>query len=377
MKKILIGCLLALLPILGFSQYPQFLQDGEQMKTIRDKINNNFTEAWRLFGLYDIDIASLKLRVDALEITTHSHSNKSTLDQITYPFTTSMNTLLNGHTTSINSLGIRVSALEAAPSGGGTGTGDVKVLGTPYTYDMAYFSGNDSTITGGGPVYRNSFLGVGTNNPAVSGHFDHGTATATWLKITLGTTTGQLITDGFDFGMDNAGKAWIKNNETTDLGISQGGSEALTVSTSYIDINRNFRWPSVTPVGTYAYPYVGADHIQRWDSSYILGSKVLSERLIPINKFLKDKNKEGELKWPLVVDNKVQWVYRTQESQFGKMLAFDQGMIEYSLLYIQDLQRQIVDLEDRLSVEAKYRESLEKRFNQMEKDITILKHRSF
>jgi hypothetical protein len=376
MKKILIGFLLALLPILGFSQYPQLLQNGEQMGTIRLKLNNDLTEAWRLFDLINTDITAIGLRTTTLEASSHTHSNMAILSGTTASFTIGINTIINGHTTSINLLNGRVTVLENAGSGGGGGTGDVKVNGTPHTYDIPYFNGNDTTITGGGLVYRNGFLGVGLLNPLVIGHFDAGTATATYLKVTQGTSTGQLTTDGFDFGLDAVSKAWIRNNESTDLGISQNGSEAITINSSYIDIKRDVRWPNVTPVGTFAYPYVASDHIQRWDSSYILGSKVLDEGLIPIKKLLKDKDKSGEIKWPLVVNDKVQWIYRTQESQFGKMLAFDQGMIEYNLLYVQDLYRKIEDLEDRLSVEAKYRESLEKRFNQLEKDVAILKHRS-
>lgn len=50
-------------------------------------------------------------------------------------------------------------------------------------------------------------------------HVDQGDATASALKLTAGTTTGQLATDGFNLGIDTGGIAEIRQYENLDLNI--------------------------------------------------------------------------------------------------------------------------------------------------------------
>lgn len=64
----------------------------------------------------------------------------------------------------------------------------------------------------------NKRLGLGYNTPVSKIHIDSGTSTASNIKFTAGSTTGQTITDGFDLGISNTGIGEIRQRE--NLGIS-------------------------------------------------------------------------------------------------------------------------------------------------------------
>lgn len=73
-------------------------------------------------------------------------------------------------------------------------------------------------------------LGLGTNNPQAKLHIDGGTSTATNIKFTAGTTTGQTINDGFDIGITDVGVAHIRQNEPQPIWFTVGGSTVFNLS---------------------------------------------------------------------------------------------------------------------------------------------------
>lgn len=85
---------------------------------------------------------------------------------------------------------------------------------------------NSGTITNNFGLYQNDAtaknyfagnLGIGLNAPSASLQIDAGNATASALKFTAGTTTGQTSTDGVDFGIDTAGNGLMRQREALDL----------------------------------------------------------------------------------------------------------------------------------------------------------------
>lgn len=66
---------------------------------------------------------------------------------------------------------------------------------------------------------RFSISSVGALSPVSELHIDSGNATASALKFTAGTTTGQTSTDGFDLGITTTGIAEIRQRENLALDI--------------------------------------------------------------------------------------------------------------------------------------------------------------
>ena len=84
-------------------------------------------------------------------------------------------------------------------------------------------------------------LGLGISTPQAKIHIDGGDNTASNIKFTAGTTTGQSVTDGFDIGITSSGNAEIRQRElsnidffTNDVLSARIGSNAVTTFYSTI-----------------------------------------------------------------------------------------------------------------------------------------------
>jgi hypothetical protein len=74
-----------------------------------------------------------------------------------------------------------------------------------------------------------TFVGLGIT-PVNKLHIDSGTATASYIQGTCGTTTGQTSGDGWLIGHDTAGKLWINQQESLAIGIKTNGTERITIA---------------------------------------------------------------------------------------------------------------------------------------------------
>ena len=81
----------------------------------------------------------------------------------------------------------------------------------------------------GGQSYHAGNFGLGIAVPTVRLHQDNGTASSSAHKFTAGTTTGQLVTDGFDVGIDPVGNAVINQNENLDIVVKTNNTERMRV----------------------------------------------------------------------------------------------------------------------------------------------------
>jgi hypothetical protein len=73
-------------------------------------------------------------------------------------------------------------------------------------------------------------VGIGMSTPANAVVVDKGTATASYLQFTAGTTTGQLATDGFEVGIDASGNAIISQQENLPLMVYTNSAERLRIN---------------------------------------------------------------------------------------------------------------------------------------------------
>ena len=80
--------------------------------------------------------------------------------------------------------------------------------------------------------YMAGSLGIGITAPTSALHIDRGTATASYLQFTAGTTTGQLVTDGFDIGIDASGNGIINQQENLPLMMLTNNTERLRITSS-------------------------------------------------------------------------------------------------------------------------------------------------
>ena len=106
----------------------------------------------------------------------------------------------------------------------------------------------------------NKKLGLGLNTPQEKIHIDSGNATASYIKFTAGTTTGQTSSDGFDIGIDTTGAAEIRQRENADLRIytnntlaatfTGGGKTVIGASATPIDITGASAIPQFQIIGT-------------------------------------------------------------------------------------------------------------------------------
>lgn len=86
-------------------------------------------------------------------------------------------------------------------------------------------------------------LGLGISLPVSKLHIDAGNATASNVKFTAGTTTGQTITDGFNIGISSSGSAEINQLEPAPLNISTNGINRISINSSG-DVLLNSTTPS-------------------------------------------------------------------------------------------------------------------------------------
>jgi hypothetical protein len=75
-------------------------------------------------------------------------------------------------------------------------------------------------------------VGIGTIIPANALSIDEGTATASYLQFTAGTTTGQLATDGFEVGIDASANAIINQQENLPLMIYTNATERMRITSA-------------------------------------------------------------------------------------------------------------------------------------------------
>ncbi|MGH7928069.1 MAG: hypothetical protein ACREQV_09760, partial [Candidatus Binatia bacterium] len=117
---------------------------------------------------------------------------------------------------------------------------EVNVMSVSATGAILLQNSADSTTafrvqtTGATPVFTvdttNGRVGIGAATANSALHIDKGTATASALKFTAGTTTGTTAADGFDIGVDNAGNAVINQRENLGLSFSTDNTTRLTIN---------------------------------------------------------------------------------------------------------------------------------------------------
>jgi hypothetical protein len=93
----------------------------------------------------------------------------------------------------------------------------------------------------------NNRLGLGLTTPRSRIHIDAGTGTASNIKFTAGTTTGQTATDGFDLGISATGAAEIRQRENLGLSLFTNNSERFSIQgNGNVRSFGNFRYASLT-----------------------------------------------------------------------------------------------------------------------------------
>ena len=75
----------------------------------------------------------------------------------------------------------------------------------------------------------NDRIGIGIATPTIDVHIDKGTSTASYIKFTAGTTTGQSATDGFDIGITSNGTAEIRQRENNEFILYTNNTESIRV----------------------------------------------------------------------------------------------------------------------------------------------------
>jgi hypothetical protein len=116
----------------------------------------------------------------------------------------------------------------------------------------------------------NSRLGLGLASPQSRVHIDAGTAAASAIKFTVGTTTGQTADDGFDVGIDAAGNAEIRQRENSNINFFTNNSRYLQLDSSgrlvvglnavAQDITGGSTFPIFQIIGTSAVQMAGIQH---------------------------------------------------------------------------------------------------------------------
>jgi len=99
-----------------------------------------------------------------------------------------------------------------------------KIGGVPFT-GSKWLTGTNNNI-----YYNAGNIGIGTTNPFNKLHIDAGNATASYTQFTVGTTTGQTITDGTLFGIDASGTTIIKQQENLPILFFTNNIERVRVS---------------------------------------------------------------------------------------------------------------------------------------------------
>jgi len=112
--------------------------------------------------------------------------------------------------------------------------------GVTTSYGIYQAGGSDRNFLAGN-------LGIGSyNNAQAKIHIDGGTATASGIKLTAGSTTGQTTTDGFDIGITTSGQAELRQYEALDMVFYTNNAETLRLKSA-----GNIQVPTtVTAAGT-------------------------------------------------------------------------------------------------------------------------------
>ncbi|MBI3258339.1 MAG: hypothetical protein HYZ54_02490, partial [Ignavibacteriae bacterium] len=115
-----------------------------------------------------------------------------------------------------------------------TGGGQNVVTGVGVATRIAFW-GTASELDSDADLYwdnTNDRLGVGLTTPQTRAHIDGGNATATYLKLTAGTTTGTSSTDGLDLGVDASGNAEIRQRENLPMLFYTNNNERMRILNS-------------------------------------------------------------------------------------------------------------------------------------------------
>lgn len=137
---------------------------------------------------------------------------------------------------------------------------------TAFTAGSIYFSDtngfnaqNNANLFWDNTAFR---LGLGITTPQSRIHIDNGTATASAIKFTVGTTTGQTAGDGFEVGVDTAGNGELRQREasavnifssnTRYLQLTSAGQFLIGASVAAVDINGASTFPVFQIIGTTA-----------------------------------------------------------------------------------------------------------------------------
>jgi hypothetical protein len=97
-----------------------------------------------------------------------------------------------------------------------------------------YAGGNEvfHSSSSGQSYLKDSEVSIGTMTPTAKLHQDSGTATSTFHKFTVGTTTGQLTTDGFDIGADASGNVELRQRENLEMRFFTNNARVMTIQNS-------------------------------------------------------------------------------------------------------------------------------------------------
>jgi len=118
---------------------------------------------------------------------------------------------------------------------------DRTMAGTNGTAFVDYSTPNQLKVIGSMSLMGSSFI-----SPASKLQLDSGTSTASYLKFTAGTTTGQTSADGFDIGISSTGAAQINQRENSSIEFLTNNASRMTLTNIQLTSTVPWQGPSGT-----------------------------------------------------------------------------------------------------------------------------------